>query len=128
SEKFGRKPLLLIGFGIETFRAFLFSIYTSYPILIVGQCLGGISAASVTVLTILMIADMTTGTGRFNLVQGFIGTVIAIAAAISTGATGFLFEKVGHLYGFLILGAAAVAATVLLWVTLTETRPGKYLD
>jgi hypothetical protein len=38
-----------------------------------------------------MIADMTTATGRFNLVQGFIGTVIAIAAAISTGTTGFLF-------------------------------------
>jgi hypothetical protein len=34
----------------------------------------------------------------------------------------------GHLYGFLILAAAAVAATVLLWMALTETKPGKYID
>src|SRR5215469_1750430 len=128
SEKFGRKPLLLIGLGIEILRALLFAGYTSYPILIVGQSLGGISAACITVLTVLMIADMTTGTGRFNLVQGFIGTVIAIAAAISTGASGFVFEMLGHLYGFLILAAAAVAATVLLWMALTETKPGKYID
>jgi MFS family permease len=128
SEKFGRKPLLLIGFGIEIPRVLLCAAYASYPIFIVGQCLGGISAAGVTVLTVLMIADMTTGTGRFNLIQGFIGTVIAVAAAISTGTTGFLFEKFGRLPGFLVLSAAAAAATLLLWVALTETKPGKYLD
>jgi MFS family permease len=128
SEKFGRKPLLLIGFGIEIPRVLLCAAYASYPIFIVGQCLGGISAASVTVLTVLMIADMTTGTGRFNLIRGFIGTVIAIAAVISTGTTGFLFEKFGRLPGFLVLSVAAAAATLLLWVALTETKPGKYLD
>jgi len=128
SEKVGRKPLLLIGFGIEALRGVLFAVNTSYPMLVVGQCLGGISAAAVTVLTVLMVTDLTTGTGRFNLIQGFIGTVIAVAAAISTGASGFVFEHLGHLYGFLILSAIAVAATMLLWMTLTETKPGKYLD
>ena len=128
SEKFGRKPLLLIGFGIEALRGLLFAANTSYPMLLIGQCMGGISAAAVTVLTVLMVADLTTGTGRFNLVQGFIGTVIAIAAAISTGVSGFLFEQVGHFYGFVILAAVAAAAPLLLWLGLTETKPGKYLD
>lgn len=128
SETFGRKPMLLIGLGIESLRALLFAAYSSYPILILGQSLGGVSAACVTVITVLMIADMTTGTGRFNLVQGFIGTVIAIAAAISTGTTGFLFEKFGHVVGFFVLSAAAAASIILLWTTLTETKPGKYLD
>jgi len=128
SEKFGRKPLLLIGFGIEALRGLVFAFFTSYPALVIGQCLGGVSAAAVTVLTVLMITDMTTGTGRFNLVQGFIGTIIAIAAAISTGASGFVFEKLGHMHGFLILAAAAIAATALLWTGLTETKPGKYID
>jgi MFS family permease len=88
SEKYGRKPLLLIGFGVEVLRGLVFAVFTSYPVLVVGQCLGGISAA----------------------------------------ASGFLFEKLGHRYGFVILSAAAVAATALLWTGLTETKPGKYID
>src|SRR6516164_9329881 len=114
SEKFGRKPLLLIGFGVEVLRGLLFAFFTGYPALLIGQCLGGISAAAVTVITVLMIADMTTGTGRLNLVQGFIGTIIAIAAGTSTGVSGFVFERVGHWSGFVILSTAALAATVLL--------------
>jgi MFS family permease len=128
SEKFGRKPLLLVGFGVDALRALLFAFFTTYPFLIIGQCLAGVSSACVTVLTILMITDMTTGTGRFNLVQGIIGTVIAIAAAISTGTTGFVFERFGHFSGFVILGAAAAAAAALFWAGLTETKPGKYID
>jgi predicted MFS family arabinose efflux permease len=106
----------------------LFAVYSEYWVLIVGQLLSGISAATVTVLTVLVITDLTTGTGRFNLVQGFVGTVIAMAATISTGATGFIFEQVGHLYGFIILAGAATAATGLLWTAMPETKPGKYLD
>jgi MFS family permease len=128
SEGFGRKPLLLLGFGLEIIRALLFAYFTEYPVLIIAQILGGISAAAVTVLTILVITDLTTGTGRFNLVHGFIGTVIAIAASISTAATGFIFQGLGHWQGFLILTGAAVVATALLWAAMPETKPGKYLD
>ena len=128
SERFGRKRLLLVGFGVEVVRALLFAVYSEYWVLIVGQLLSGISAATVTVLTVLVITDLTTGTGRFNLVQGFVGTVIAMAASISTGVTGFIFGQVGHLYGFVILAGAATAATGLLWTAMPETKPGKYLD
>jgi len=128
SERFGRKPLLLVGFGVEIVRALIFARYSEYPILIAGQLLGGISAATVTVLTVLVIVDLTTGTGRFNLVQGFVGTIIAIAASLSTGATGFIFDQLGHWQGFLILAGAATAATGLLWIGMPETKPDKYLD
>jgi len=96
--------------------------------LLIAQFLGGISAAAVTVLTILVITDLTTGTGRFNLVRGFIGTMIAIAASVSTATTGFLFEGLGQWEGFLILAAASVVATALLWAAMPETIPAKYLD
>ena len=128
SEKFGRKPLLLVGFGVEIARALLFACFSTYWVLIVAQLLSGISAAAVTVLTILVVTDLTTATGRFNLVRGFVGTVIAIAASISTGVTGFIFEKMGNWQGFLILAGCAVVATGLLWSAMPETRPAKYLD
>src|SRR5207253_4930143 len=73
SEKWGRKPLLLLGFGLEIPRALLFALFQDYPVLLIAQLLGGISAACVTVLTILVITDVTTGTGRFNLARGAVG-------------------------------------------------------
>jgi MFS family permease len=128
SEKWGRKPLLLLGFGLEVIRTLLFAFSANVSVLLTAQLLGGISAAAVTVLTILVITDLTTGSGRFNLVRGFIGTLIAIAASISTTATGFLFEALGHWEGFLILAAASAVATMLLWAAMPETIPAKYLD
>jgi MFS family permease len=128
SDKWGRKPLLLLGLGLEIIRTLLFAFSANVSVLLIAQLLGGISAAAVTVLTILVITDLTTGTGRFNLVRGAIGTLIAIAASISTSATGFLFEALGNWEGFLILAAASAIATALLWVAMPETRPAKYLD
>ncbi len=128
SEKWGRKPLLLLGFGLEIIRTMLFALSASVPILLTAQLLGGISSAAVTVLTILVITDLTTGTGRFNLVRGAVGTLIAIAASISTTATGFIFEGLSHWEGFLILAAASAIATALLWAAMPETMPTKYLD
>jgi MFS family permease len=128
SERWGRKPLLLIGFGLEILRALLFAYSADYSILVVAQLLGGLSAACVTVLTILIVTDLTTGTGRFNLVQGFIGTIIAVAASASTAASGFMFDALGHWQGFLILAAVATLAAILVWIALPETRPTKYLD
>src|SRR5215475_11726426 len=60
---------------------------------------------------------------RRRLVRGFIGTLIAIAASISTTATGFLFEALDNWQGFLILSAASAVATASLWATMPETRP-----
>jgi len=65
---------------------------------------------------------------RRRLVRGFIGTLIAIAASISTTATGFLFEALGNWQGFLVLAAASAIATASLWAAMPETRPAKYLD
>jgi MFS family permease len=128
SDKWGRKPLLLLGFGLEIIRVVLFAFPANVPVLVTAQLLGGISAAAVTVLTILVITDLTTGTGRFNLVRGAIGTLIAIAASISTSATGFLFEALGNWEGFLILSVISALATALLWAAMPEARPAKYLD
>ena len=128
SEHFGRKPLLILGFVLEIPRALLFAFSSDYPVLLIGQLLDGISGATVTVLTILVITDITTGTGRFNLARGVVGTMLAIAASLSTAATGFLFQAFGHWAGFWTLAAVAGAATLLLWLAMPETKPAEYLD
>jgi MFS family permease len=128
AEKRGRRPLLLIGFGIEPIRALLLAATANYSVLVAGQILSGISGATIGVLTVLVITDLTANTGRFNLAVGAVGTMSGIAAAVSMSATGFLFQAFGPRIGYLPLAAIAVAATALLWVFLTETKPAKYDD
>ena len=53
--------------------------------------------------------------------------VVAIAQGLS-GLTGFIFQALGPRFGYLPLAAVAIAATALLWVFLTETKPAKYED
>lgn len=128
SERHGRKPLLLIGFGAEIIRALLFMVVSSYPFLIAVQLLDGLSGATVTVLTILVVTDLTAGTGRFNLARGFVGMLVGVAGSVSLAANGFLFARYGNVVGFITIAAVAAAATVILWIFMPETKPAEYGD
>jgi MFS family permease len=126
SEKRGRKPLLLIGFGAEPVRAALLAFGSNYALLVVAQVLSGVTGAVIGVLTVIVITDLTAGTGRFNLAQGAVGAAIGVAASLSTLITGFLFQGVGPFGGFIAIAAVAGAATALIWIFITETRPTSY--
>jgi MFS family permease len=128
SEQRGRKPLLLIAFAIEPIRAALLAFTSAYAFMIVVQFLDGINGAIITVLTVLVITDLTARTGRFNLVQGAVGAMLGIAASVSTLATGFLAQGFGPTSGFLAISAVAAMATALLWMLVPETKPADYGD
>jgi MFS family permease len=128
SERFGRKPLLLVGFGIQAVRALLLVLFDNYVVLALVQVLDGVSGAIIGVLTMLVITDVTTGSGRFNLARGVVATMSAIAASVSTAAAGFLIEHLGQTAAFLAMAAAGSASTVLVLMLLPETKPEKYLD
>jgi len=128
SELWGRKRLLLVGFGTEAARALLFSVVTEPWVMILVQLLDGVTGAVVTVLTILVITDLTTGTGRFNLAQGVVGTLIGISAATSTAVSGFIVSHFGDRLGFVSMAALTIAGLALLWVALPETKPAEYID
>jgi predicted MFS family arabinose efflux permease len=128
SELRGRKPLLLLGMGLEAVRAVVFALVTDYPLMLAIQLLDGVSGAIINVLTVLVITDLTTGTGRLNLAQGAIGTGMGIAASLSTTIFGFVFQSIGHWVGFLAIAAVAASAAALAWLFLPETKPEKYID
>jgi MFS family permease len=77
AEKHGRKPLLLVGFAVLPIRAVLFALTGNQLALIAIQVLDGITGAVLGVMTALVIADVTKGTGRFNLAQGIFGTLVS---------------------------------------------------
>jgi MFS family permease len=126
SELWGRKPLLLAGFAIETVRALLFAFVSDPVLMMVVQVLDGVTGAAVTVLTIIVAADLTAGTGRFNLAQGVLGTIRGIAAAIGTGSVGFLVQQFGDFTGFFLMAIGPAMAAAVIWAFLPETKPPKY--
>jgi MFS family permease len=123
AKTWGRRPLLLVGFAALPIRAVAFAWTSDPTILIPAQLLDGISGTMLGVLTALTVADLTSGTGRFNLAQGLTGTMSGIGASLSTALSGFVAGSLGRTAGFLYIAALALAALVLLWLLMPETGP-----
>ncbi len=125
AEIWGRRPLLLIGFAALPIRGVLFAV-VSNPLLLVGvQLLDGITAAVLAVMVPLVVADLTRGTGRFNLGQGIVGTATGIGASLSATFAGYMTDRFGSAPAFAGLAAMAFAGLAILWFMMPETKPAE---
>ncbi len=124
AEASGRRGLLLIGFAALPVRGVLLSMQLGPYALIAIEALDGIGAASLGVLLPLIAADITRGTGRFNLCMGFLGLWTAGAATLSTALGGLIADRVSVSAAFLVLAGAGAAGTLLVWAVMPETRRG----
>ncbi len=126
ADVWGRKPLFLAGFAILPIRAVLYTLSDNSLWLIGVQVLDGVGAGIFGALTPLVIADIMRGTGRYNLAQGAIATMVGIGASLSGLAAGEIVDHFGYAAAFLALGAAAlVAATVFARCDARDRRIGQ---
>ncbi len=117
----GRKPLLLLAFGALPVRAVLYTLTTNTAALIAIQVLDGVGAGIFGVVSVLVIADLTRGTGRFNLTLGAISTAVGIGASLSQVIAGSIVHHFGSKLGFLFLAWVASAALGILYFFMPET-------
>jgi predicted MFS family arabinose efflux permease len=117
----GRKPLLLIAFGVLPIRGVLYTLTSKTALLVAIQVMDGVGAGIFGVVSVLVIADLTRGTGRFNLTLGAITTAVGIGAALSQVIAGSIVHRVGFRAGFLFLAAVASAAFAILYFFMPET-------
>lgn len=82
----------------------------------------GVAAAIFGVVSVLVIADLTRGTGRFNFTLGATATAVGIGAALSQVIAGSTVHHVGFRADFLFLAAVALAAFAILYWYMPETR------
>jgi len=118
----GRKPLLLIAFGVLPIRGVLYTLTSNTVLLVTIQILDGVGAGIFGVVSVLVIADLTRGTGRFNLTLGAITTAVGIGAALSQAIAGGIVHHMGSRAGFLFLAAVAAAAFLVLYAFMPETK------
>jgi MFS family permease len=123
AQQWGRRPLILIGFAALPIRAALFAFVSNPYLLVAAQVLDGISAAALGVLVPLVIADVTRGSGHFNLAQGVVGSGVGIGASLSMTLAGYMSDGFGSSVAFLGLAGFATLGFVLVAAFMPETRP-----
>jgi MFS family permease len=76
----------------------------------------------------LVVADLTRGSGHFNLGQGIVGTFIGIGASLSPTIAGYMSDRFGSPLAFATLAAIALVGFGVLWFFMPETRSVKQRD
>jgi MFS family permease len=122
ASQWGRKTVFLIGLLALPVRGVLYTVNDNPYFLIGVQLLDGIGAAIFGVVSVLIIADLTRGTGRFNLTQGVVATATGLGAALSNGIAGFVVKHAGYNAAFLFLAAVAAVGLALFCLAMPETK------
>jgi predicted MFS family arabinose efflux permease len=122
AQAWGRRPLLLLGFGALTIRGLLFATVRDPYLLVMVQVFDGITAAVFAVMVPLIVADVAFGSGHFNLAQGVVGTATGIGASLSTVLGGYISDKFGSSTAFIGLACVAAVGLLLILLVMPETR------
>ena len=112
-----------MAFAALALRGLLFATVHDPYLLVAVQVLDGITAAVLSVMIPLIVADVAFGSGHFNLAQGVVGTATGIGASLSTVRAGYVSDIFGSSVAF--VGLAALRPWVLPssgWL-MPETRP-----
>ena len=123
ADVWGRKPIFATGLAVLALRGALYTVSDAPAWLVAVQLLDGIGAGIFGALFPLVVADLTRGTGHFNVSQGAIATAQGFGASLSNAIAGAIVVKASYSAAFLFL--AGIAAVAFLWFMLLmpETRP-----
>jgi MFS family permease len=125
-DRWGRKPLYLVSFAVLPIRGLLFALFSANTgVLVATQALDGVGAGIQGAVFAVMVADLTRGTGRFNLAFGAATVVQSVGAICSTGLAGVVVVALGYTPTMLALTGVAALSLVLLVFGVPETAPGR---
>lgn len=124
ADRFGRRPVLLIGLGVYLLGGLIAWAAPSLTALLLGRFVQGLGASAGPILSRAVLRDLYQGRelGRMlSFAMIFFG-----AAPLLAPAVGALLLRLGHwqaIFAFLVL--VAVVLALLVWLVLPETAPRK---
>ena len=122
TERWGTKPIFLVAFGFLAARGALYTVSNDPWWLVSVQALDGIGAGIFGALFPVIVADLTKGSGRFNVTQGVVSSVFGLGAALSATLAGSIIVWAGYSASFLTLAGIAAAGFVLYLTAMPETH------
>ncbi|WP_221391570.1 MFS transporter [Dyadobacter sp. NIV53] len=117
----GRKWLMLVCFAALPVRGLLYTLSPNPYFITSVQVLDGFSAGIFGVVSILIVADLTKGSGHFNLANGILITAVGLGASLSNVAGGYIANMFSFKYAFLFLSAVAALAFIICLLFMKET-------
>ncbi|WP_036255325.1 MFS transporter [Methylocapsa acidiphila] len=123
ADVWGRKPLFLVGFGMLALRGYLYTLSDDRFYLFAVQSLDGVGAGLYGALFPLIVADLTRGTGHFNLAQGAVITAQGLGAAFSVVLAETVVTQAGYSAAFLVLASIAAIGFLTYLFGMRETLP-----
>jgi MFS family permease len=121
ADRWGRKPIFAVALAVLTVRGALYPLSDNPYWLVSVQLLDGVGAGIFGALFPLVVADLTRGTGHFNISQGAIATAAGLGGALSTAVAGFIIVKAGYSAAFLFLAVVAGAGLTGFCIMMPET-------
>jgi MFS family permease len=122
AERWGRRPILLLGFSALPLRSILFAVVADPHVFLLIQLVDGIGAAVFGVLLPLVVADLTRESGHYTLALGVVGLAVGSGATLSTGVAGMVADWFGESAAFLVLAAIGSCAMLLAGTLMPETK------
>ena len=123
ADLWGRKALFLAAFAILPIRGLLYTFSDNEYFLIAVQGMDGLANGIFGVMFLLIVADVTRGTGRFNMVQGALATLVGVGASLSNLLSEWIVEVAGYDIGFYFLAGVGLAGALLFAFAMPETAP-----
>ncbi|MBP3956192.1 MFS transporter [Gemmata sp. G18] len=121
-NRWGRKPVLAIGFVALPVRILLYS-FTSDPwVLVALQVFDGIGAGVYGVVATVVCADLTRTRGGFNALQGVLATALAVGGVLGPLVAGPIVQHLGFAPAFRAFALVAAVGAGVFLALMPETK------
>jgi MFS family permease len=121
---YGRKPLFMLGLVSLPIRCALILVLKDAGVgwLLATQVLDGLAGGICGLVHPYLVADLTFGTGRFNVVMGMTASCFGLGATLSNFLGQIVVEKYGHEMSLIGSLALSVMPVVIFGCFMPETQ------
>lgn len=123
ANRLGRKLILAVAFAALVLRGVFFGMTANPNLVVAVEILDGIGTGISGVVTVLIVADLAKGSGRFNALAGTMQSGLGVGAFLGNLLAGMAAKRVGFPPVFYGLAAIALSGLIVLVLAMPETKP-----
>lgn len=127
SDRFGRRPILLIGTSLFLVGSLSCALASSIEMILFSRFIQGLGAAGSFVVVFTMISDAYTGNEATHWI-GMLNAILTATMALSPILGGYLNFYLGWSSCYSFIAIMTIIQLALLFFYLPETRPGKQVQ